>query len=142
MMALCRISLNDQHSYTDYSGLNAATTGLNTTSVFIGSFLGNIISGVATDKLGMRIAVCLESVITLIGLLFQTAARNIAMFVVTRIVLGLVSASSSVAVSVYRSETFPDKWRAWGVGLLNDFYCVGALTAAGTKCGTWQCHSR
>lgn len=31
------------------------------------------------------------------------------MLVVTRIVLGLVSASSGVAVSVYRSETFPDE---------------------------------
>ena len=114
--------LNILPSYTDYFKLNAATTGLNTASVFIGGFFGPIFAGVFADRLGRRPAIFWGSVVTLLGVLLQTAAQNVAMFVVARIVLGFGSAVSGIAGGVYLSETFPSRWRAWGVGLLNDFY--------------------
>ena len=114
--------LNILPSYTDYFNLNAATTGLNTASIFIGGFWGPIVSGIMSDRLGRRPALFWGSVITLIGVLLQTAAQNIAMFVVARIVLGFGTAVSGIAGPVYLSETFSSRWRAWGVGLLNDFY--------------------
>lgn len=114
--------LNILPSYTDYFNLNAATTGLNTASVFIGGVLGPLFSGITSDRLGRRPAIFWGSVITLIGVLLQTAAQNIAMFVVARIFLGFGTALSGIAGGVYLSETFPSRWRAWGVGLLNDFY--------------------
>lgn len=46
--------LNILPSYTDYFHLNSATTGLNTASVFIGGFLGPLISGIVADRLGRR----------------------------------------------------------------------------------------
>ncbi|ORX97015.1 putative hexose carrier protein [Clohesyomyces aquaticus] len=132
--------LNILPSYTDYFNLNPATTGLNTASVFIGGFFGPLVSGVAADSLGRRPAIFWGCVITLVGVLLQTAAQNIAMFVVARIILGFGSQVSGIAGGVYLSETFPSRWRAWGVGLLNDFYYVGALIAAGITLGTgtWQ----
>ncbi|OTB00599.1 hypothetical protein M426DRAFT_75679 [Hypoxylon sp. CI-4A] len=133
--------LNILPSYTDYFQLNPATTGLNTASVFIGSTFGTIVSGVLTDKLGRRPAILWASIVTLIGIVIQTAAQNIAMFVVGRIILGVGSAISGVSSSVFLSETFPSRWRAWGVGLLNDFYYVGALIAAGVTLGTGQWQS-
>lgn len=133
--------LNILPSYTDYFNLNAATTGLNTASVFIGSFFGTGISGILTDWLGRRPALLWGSVIALIGIILQTAAQDIAMFVVARIVLGLGLAVSSTAGAVYLSETFPSRWRAWGVGVLNTFYYVGALIAAGITLGTGQWNS-
>lgn len=114
--------LNILPSYTEYFELTPATTGLNTASVFIGGVLGPIFSGVIADKLGRRPAIFHGSVITLIGVLLQTAAQNVAMFVVARIILGFGTAVSGIAGGVYLSETFPSRWRAWGVGLLNDFY--------------------
>jgi MFS family permease len=114
--------LNILPSYTDYFNLNAATTGLNTASVFIGGALGPIFSGIISDRLGRRPAIFWGSVITLLGVLLQTAAQNVAMFVISRIVLGFGAALSGIAGGVYLSETFPSRWRAWGVGLLNDFY--------------------
>ncbi|KAG0650172.1 Lactose permease [Hyphodiscus hymeniophilus] len=128
--------LNILPSYTDYFNLNAATTGLNTASVFIGGALGPIFSGVIADRIGRRPAIFWGSVITLLGVLLQTAAQNIAMFVVARIILGFGSALSGIAGGVYLSETFPSRWRAWGVGMLNNFYYVGALLAAGITLGT------
>jgi MFS family permease len=114
--------LNILPSYTNYFNLNPATTGLNTASVFIGGFFGPIFSGVISDRLGRRPAIFWGSVITLVGVLLQTAAQDIAMFVVARIVLGFGSALSGIAGGVYLSETFPSQWRAWGVGMLNNFY--------------------
>ncbi|KAH8820741.1 putative hexose carrier protein [Xylogone sp. PMI_703] len=128
--------LNILPGYADYFNLNAATTGLNTASIFIGGFFGPFFSGILSDRLGRRPAVFWGSVITLVGILLQTAAQNIAMFVVARIILGFGSALSGIAGGVYLSETFPSRWRAWGVGLLNDFFYVGALIAAGITLGT------
>ncbi|ROW07204.1 hypothetical protein VMCG_03945 [Cytospora schulzeri] len=133
--------LNILPSYTDYFQLNSATTGLNTASVFIGGFLGPLVSGIISDRLGRRPTILWGSIVTIIGVILQTAAQNMAMFVVARIVLGFGSAVSGIAAGVYLSETFPSRWRAWGVGLLNDFYYVGALLAAGITLGTGQWQS-
>ncbi|KAF3763113.1 putative sugar transporter [Cryphonectria parasitica EP155] len=132
--------LNILPSYADYFNLNAATTGLNTASVFIGGVLGPLVSGVVSDRLGRRPTIFWGSLITILGVILQTAAQDIAMFVVARILLGFGWAVSGIAAGVYLSETFPSRWRAWGVGLLNDFYYVGALIAAGITLGTgtWQ----
>ncbi|KAL1859655.1 hypothetical protein Daus18300_009520 [Diaporthe australafricana] len=133
--------LNILPSYTDYFQLNAATTGLNTASVFIGGFLGPLVAGVMSDRLGRRPTIFWGSLVTIIGIIIQTAAQNIAMFVVGRILLGFGTGVSGIAAGVYLSETFPSRWRAWGVGLLNDFYYVGALIAAGITLGTGQWQS-
>ena len=114
--------LNILPSYTNYFHLNNVTTGLNTSATFIGGILGPLVSGFLSDWLGRRPTVFWGSVITIVGVILQTAAQNIAMFVVARILLGLGSGVSGVAGGVYLSETFPSRWRAWGVGLLNDFY--------------------
>ena len=88
----------------------------------IGGALGPLVSGVITDRLGRRPAIFWGSVGTIVGIILQTAAQNIAMFVVARIILGFGSAITGVAGGIYLSEVFPSRWRAWGVGLLNDFY--------------------
>ncbi|KAI5863780.1 putative hexose carrier protein [Durotheca rogersii] len=109
-----------------------ATTSLNTTSVFIDYTVGMLSSGVITDRLGRRPAIFWGSVAILVGVIIQTAAQNIAMFAVGRRILGFGSAISGVSSGVYLSETFPNRWRAWG--------SVGALIAAGVtlRTGHWQ----
>ena len=114
--------LNILPSYYNYFNLNPATTGLLTASIFIGGFFGPLVSGIMSDRLGRRPTLFWGSVVTLIGVLLQTAAQDIAMFVVARIILGFGIAVSGIAGAVYLSETFASRWRAWGVGLLNDFY--------------------
>lgn len=116
--------LNILPSYVNYFHLdNPAFTGLNTASVFIGGFFGPIWAGVMTDRLGRRPAIFWGSVVTLLGILLQTAAQNIAMFVIARIILGWGSAISSVAGGVYLSETFASRYRAWGVGVSPRLSC-------------------
>ncbi|OAA51247.1 General substrate transporter [Beauveria brongniartii RCEF 3172] len=132
--------LNILPSYTDYFRLTPATKGLNTASTFIGGFIGPIFAGVIADRLGRRPAIFWGTVVTLIGIILQGAAQNIAMFVIARIILGAGSQVSGIAGIVYLSETFPSRWRTWGLGLLNNCYYIGALIAAGVTLGTskWQ----
>src|ERR1700761_6601227 len=97
--------LNILPVYNDYFNLDDATTGLNTASVFIGGCLGPIFSGVISDRYGRRPAIFWGSALTLVGIVLQTAAQNIAMFVIGRIILGFGAALSGIAAGVYLSET-------------------------------------
>lgn len=63
------------------------------------------------------------------------------MFVIARAIMGWGIALSDVAAPVYITETFPSRYRAWGSGLLNNFYYIGALMAAGITLGTSQWES-
>lgn len=109
--------LNILPSYTDYFNLTPATKGLNTASGFIGGFFGPIWAGIIADRLGRRPAIFWGTLITLVGVVLQGAAQNIAMFVIARITLGWGSQISGIAGAVYLTETFPSRWRAWGVGV-------------------------
>ncbi|KAI1332290.1 putative hexose carrier protein [Xylariaceae sp. FL0255] len=133
--------LNILPVYLDYFQLTAVTTGLNTASVFIGGTIASVVAGIITDKYGRRLAIFWSCVITLVGVILQAAAQDIAMFVLGRVILGFGTIVSGIAAGVYLSETFASRWRAWGVGLLNDFYYVGALIAAGITLGTGQWQS-
>ena len=127
-------------SYSSYFHLTNTTKGLNTASIFIGAFLGLFWSGIIADRFGRRPAIFWGSLVSIAGIILQTAAQHIAMFVMARIVLGWGGAISGVAGAVYLSETFPTRWRAWGVGLLNNCYYVGAFLAALVTLGTshWE----
>ncbi|ORX37914.1 general substrate transporter [Kockovaella imperatae] len=132
--------LNILPVYKDYFNLTPATTGLNTASVYIGKILGLWASGLLCDRLGRRPVIFWSSLGSIIGVIIMAAAQNIGMFVAGRAILGLFSSWASVAGAVYLSETFAARWRSWGVGILNNFYYVGALIAAGVTLGTskWQ----
>ncbi|KAE8365528.1 general substrate transporter [Aspergillus caelatus] len=129
-------ALNILPAYNNYFRLSAATTGLNTASIFIGGILGPLFAGTMADRLGRRLAIFWSSLVAIIGVVLQTASQNIAMFVVGRIIIGLGAASCGIAGGVYLSESFPSRFRAWGVGSLNDFYWIGAILAAGITLGT------
>ncbi|OCL11101.1 MFS sugar transporter-like protein [Glonium stellatum] len=128
--------LNILPSYTDYFHLNPATTGLNTASIWIGGCIAGLTYGKVTDIIGRRPALLWAAVVTLIAVVLQTAAQNIAMFVIARILIGLGTSASGLCGPTYLAETLPFRWRAWGLGFLNDFYYVGGLIAAGVTFGT------
>ncbi|KAJ7758148.1 MFS sugar transporter-like protein [Mycena maculata] len=128
--------LNILPSYSNYFELDTATTALNTASVWIGGILAGLSYSKVTDVLGRRPALFWAAVITIIAVILQTAAQNIAMFVVARILIGFGTSASALAGPAYLAETLPFKWRAWGLGIFNDFYYVGGLIAAGITYGT------
>ena len=114
--------LNILPSYSDYFVLDAATLALQTASIFIGGSLAAVVSGVVCDRFGRRPTLFWSSVISIIGILLQSAAQNIGMFTTARIIIGFGTNMSGVAATIYLSETCAFQWRAWAVGLLNDFF--------------------
>ncbi|KAJ7812907.1 MFS sugar transporter-like protein [Mycena leptocephala] len=128
--------LNILPSYANYFNLNSVNLALNTASVWIGGILAGVSFGKVTDILGRRPSLFWAAVITLFAVVLQTAAQNVGMFVAARILIGFGTSASALTGPAYLAETLPFKWRAWGLGIFNDFYYVGGLLAAGITYGT------
>ncbi|KZP13863.1 sugar transporter [Athelia psychrophila] len=128
--------LNILPAYTNYFSLTTATLALNTASVWIGGCIAGLVWGKLTDVYGRKIALFWAATITLFAVILQTAAQNVAMFVAARILVGFGTSASTLCGPTYLAETLPFKWRAWGLGILNDFYYVGGLIAAGVTYAT------
>ncbi|KAF8155794.1 MFS sugar transporter-like protein [Crassisporium funariophilum] len=133
--------LNILPSYTDYFRLNTATLALNTASIWIGGCLAGFCYGQFTDWVGRRPALLWAALITVFAVILQTASQNVAMFVIARILIGFGTSASGLSGPVYLAETLPFQWRAWGLGVFNDFYYVGGLIAAGITFGTANMNS-
>lgn len=67
------------------------------------------------------------SIFTLIFVALQAGAINIPMFTAARIGIGMGKACSAIAAPIYLAEALPQKHRGWGLGLVCDFYYIGAL---------------
>lgn len=117
--------LNILPSYTDYFHLNTTTFALNTAAVWIGSFLPGFTYQKVPDLIGRKWSLFFASIIIIIGVIIQTAAQNVGMFVVSRIIGGYGSGAAAIAGPVYLAETLPPKWRAMGLGFFYTFYYVG-----------------
>ncbi|KAJ7625315.1 MFS sugar transporter-like protein [Mycena polygramma] len=129
--------LNILPSYANYFNIgNPVNLGLNTASVWIGGILAGVSFGKVTDVIGRRPALFWAAVLTVFAVILQTAAQNTGMFVAARILIGFGTSASALTGPAYLAETLPFKWRAWGLGIFNDFYYVGGLLAAGITYGT------
>ena len=93
--------LNILPSYLDYFDLNTATIGLQTSAVFIGGCLAGVSWGKATDALGRRPALFWAALITVVAVILQTAAQDIAMFVIARILIGFGTSASGLTGPAY-----------------------------------------
>ncbi|ORX34853.1 putative hexose carrier protein [Kockovaella imperatae] len=122
--------------YTNYFQLSTGELALNTCSVYIGGALAPLCTGYFLDRLGRRMTLLWSTCLMVVGVILQTAATSVPMFLASRIVLGFGNSIAGAAGAVYLSETFKATWRAWGVGLYNDNYYVGGLIAAGLTLGT------
>ena len=131
--------LNILPSYNDYFHLRTATTALNTASIWVGGCLAALCYGQFTNWIGRRPALLWAAVITLVAVIIQTAAQNIAMFVIARILIGFGTSASGLAGPVYLAETLPFQWRAWGLGVFNDFYYVGKYNVLRHACTYLYC---
>jgi hypothetical protein len=119
--------LNILPSYTDYFTLTTATLALNTASVWMGSVISGIAYGKVPDIIGRKWALFFGAILTIIGVIIQTASQNIAMFVIARIIIGFGTGASSIAGPIYLAETLPVKYRAWGLGIFYDFWQVHSI---------------
>lgn len=90
------------------------------------------------DNYGRRNGLFWSSVLTIVAAGLQGGAVNVAMFCIARVIIGFGTTASVIAGSAYLAETLPWNKRAWGLGLFDDFFYVGALVASGVTYSTYK----
>ncbi|KKY16284.1 putative hexose transporter [Diplodia seriata] len=80
--------LNILPAYNNYFHLTPATTALNTATVYIGQVIPCFFYGAVSDRLGRKNAMAIAAVATIAAVVLQAAAQNVAMFAVSRILVG------------------------------------------------------
>ncbi|KAJ5113037.1 hypothetical protein N7456_001571 [Penicillium angulare] len=128
--------LNILPSYTEYFAITSATKSLSTSATYIGGILAGLTFPYVLNLLSRRSALLLAATWTVCFIIIQGASQNIAMFIASRIGLGFGKSCTMIVGPIYLAETLPYKYRATGLGLINNFYYVGALAAAGITYGT------
>lgn len=94
-----------------------------------GQGLGNLSGGYLGDKLGRKKTIWLASTLALLGAILQTAAVNIAMFLVGRIMAGYAIGLVYAVSSIYNAEIAPPKIRGITVGLQTQLISTGYALA-------------
>lgn len=81
--------------------------------------------GIFADRWGRKNALLWAAILTIIGVILQSAAVHIAMFIVGRIIIGLGTGMAACAGPAYLAETTAYKFRAIALGAFFDFFFVG-----------------
>lgn len=90
------------------------------------------------DRLGRRMTIQVGACISLLGTILQSAAQNLAMILVGRIVAGWAVGLLSMSVPVYQSECAHPKMRGLIVGLAQQMIGVGFIVSTWVGYGSAQ----
>ena len=93
------------------------TQGAITASMPAGSLVGSLFSWYVADKYSRKVALQFSCVLWIIGSIFMTAAQNIGMLCLGRVICGLCVGMASSIVPVYQSEIAPKEIRGRVVSL-------------------------
>jgi len=106
----------DQSGNGSCTGPKSNVQGGITASMAAGSWLGALISGLLSDRLGRKKAIMIGALIWCVGSAIVSASQNIAMLIVGRVINGLSVGICSAQVPVYISELAPPSKRGRLVG--------------------------
>jgi SP family sugar:H+ symporter-like MFS transporter len=121
--------------------LPSASTSLIVSILSAGTFFGALLGYPASDFLGRRWGLILACAIFSVGVVFQTAASSLPLFVVGRVVAGLGVGIISCIVPMYQSECAPKWIRGLIVSGYQWFITIGLLIAAIVNNGTKDINS-
>jgi MFS family permease len=122
--------LNILPQYTEYFHLNTATIGLNNAATWMGSIIGCLFLQPIPDRWGRKSGILIGSIVCLLGVIMQSAAQNIATFVVGRIFIGIGNGISTGSAPTLIGEVLPPRFRGAVMGLFFSCFYVGSLISA------------
>lgn len=96
-------------TYMNYFGVqdSPALAGAVVAVMAAGSFVGSLIAGVLSDKIGRKETILVSALFWVVGSTLMCAAQNVGMLIVGRIINGLAVGGASMVVPVYQSEIAP-----------------------------------
>ncbi|KIW72334.1 hypothetical protein PV04_00534 [Phialophora macrospora] len=121
-----------------FNSPNGALLGVMTAAFSIGAACAVPLVPYVNDRFGRKVCIIVGSVIITIGAILQTAAVDIAMFLVARIILGMGIVYAISGASQLIAELAYPKERSVIVGLFNESWYAGAILAAGITLGTYS----
>jgi MFS family permease len=92
-----------------------------------GAVFGALMGGLTMDRFGRRKTIMIGAMIAVLGAVLQSAAQNLAMILVGRIIAGWAVGLLSMSVPVYQSECAHPKIRGLIVGLSQQMIGVGFI---------------
>ena len=117
-------------AYSEYFALTTTLEGLNNAAMWMGGIIGCFCAQPLPDILGRRRAILVGCIVTIVGIVLQAAAQHIAMFVVSRIVIGIGSSIANLTAPTLLGELLAPKGRARVLGLFYSCYFVGSLASS------------
>jgi sugar porter (SP) family MFS transporter len=102
----------------------------------VGTFFGALMAAPSADLLGRRMGLVFSCLVFTLGVILQTAATAIPLFVVGRLIAGWGVGLLSAQVPMYQSETSPKWIRGTIVGCYQLAITIGLLIAAVADYGT------
>ncbi|KAL4877629.1 MFS transporter [Aspergillus karnatakaensis] len=121
-----------------YGNPHGVTLGLMTSSLAIGTAAGVLYVPFLNDRYGRKFCVIFGSIIVAIGVVLQTCAINVGMFIASRIVMGLGSPVSLAGAAQLMVELAYPKERSTIVALFQGTWYAGSILAAGVTLGTYN----
>lgn len=119
--------------YTDKDGNPAITASQSSEIVSIlsaGTFFGALTAAPACDFFGRRLGLMVSTIVFTIGVILQTAATDIPLFVAGRFFAGYGVGMISASIPLYQSETAPKWIRGTIVGSYQLAITIGLLLAS------------
>lgn len=135
------------------SGPESLVQGGITAAMAAGSWLGALVSGFLSDRIGRKSSIMVGCIIWIIGSAIMSASQNIGMLVAARVINGFAVGIESAQVPVYISEMAPPSKRGrlvgiqqWAItwGILIMFYIsygcsyIGERTSWGYNPAAWR----
>jgi sugar porter (SP) family MFS transporter len=115
-----------------------AVLGIFNAAYPLGGIAGVFIISPAADRLGRRIALAIGAAICCLGAALQGASSNLAMFVVSRVIIGLGSVVVAGVGAPYITEIAHPAQRGTATALFLTFYSLGSITAGWTTFSTFR----
>ncbi|KAF8154347.1 hexose transporter [Mycena galopus ATCC 62051] len=122
---------------TFYHSPRSTLLGVMSAAYSLGAIIALPAVPYVNDVLGRRMAIIFGSILMIIGAVLQTASQNFAMFVISRVILGLGIPFAIVAASSLIGELSHPKERARLGSLFNSCFFIGSIVAAGVTLGTF-----
>ncbi|PSR90323.1 high-affinity glucose transporter [Coniella lustricola] len=125
--------------YRDANGELAISPSQDSTIVSIlsaGTFFGALTSPLLGDNIGRRLGLIVSTLVFVLGVILQTAATALPLFIAGRFFAGFGVGLISALVPLYQSETAPKWIRGAIVGAYQFAITVGLLLAAVANNGT------